>query len=194
MVALLKIIKKNFKLLIRSKSSALIIILGPLLVIFLVGIAFDNVSQFSLKIGTYSDSYSELSDSLITNMVDAGFKVTKIPAQEECINKVKTGDIHACISFPAGLKIDQGKSQEVIFHVDYSKINLVYAIMDTISKGVTAQSSSVSMDLTTQLLNKIDESKATITTLKGKLKTMKSASQTTKSTTETVTSGVSTMS
>ena len=64
MSALLKIIKKNLKLLIRSKGSALIIILGPLLVIFLVGIAFDNLNTFSLNIGTYSERSEEHTSEL----------------------------------------------------------------------------------------------------------------------------------
>ena len=62
-MVLLKIIQKNLKLLIRSKSSALIIILGPLLVIFLVGIAFGNISKYSLNIGTYTESYTDITNS-----------------------------------------------------------------------------------------------------------------------------------
>jgi len=36
------IIIKNFKIIIRSKSSALIVIFGPLIVMILIGIAFNN--------------------------------------------------------------------------------------------------------------------------------------------------------
>ena len=39
MLNIINIIMKNFKLLLRSKSSALIIVMGPLLMIFLVGVA-----------------------------------------------------------------------------------------------------------------------------------------------------------
>ena len=39
MLNIINIIMKNFKLLLRSKSSALIIVIGPLLMIFLVGVA-----------------------------------------------------------------------------------------------------------------------------------------------------------
>ena len=134
MTALFKIIKKNLKLLIRSKSSALIIILGPLLVIFLVGIAFDNISQYSLKIGTYSESYSDLSDSLIAKLTDKDFRVTKFNTEQACIEKVKTSHTHACIVFPKDLEIVAGKTSEVVFHVDYSKLNLIYACFNALKK------------------------------------------------------------
>ena len=60
-----RIISKNLKLLIRSKSSALIIILAPLLLILLVGIAFDNANAYGLNIGVFSQSDNENVDLLI---------------------------------------------------------------------------------------------------------------------------------
>ena len=65
---LFTIISKNLKLLIRSKSYALIIILVPLLVIFLFVKAFDNIVKCSINIGTYSSSYSDLSESFIEKL------------------------------------------------------------------------------------------------------------------------------
>jgi len=103
---LFKLIKKNFKLLIRSKSSALIIILGPLLVIFLVGVAFDNLNKFSLNIGTYSDSYSDLTESFTTKLTENNFRVQKISSEQECINLIKQGKLNTCIVFPKDLIID----------------------------------------------------------------------------------------
>ena len=164
-MALFRIIQKNLKLLIRSKSSALIIILGPLLVIFLVGIAFDNVNQYSLKIGTYSESYSPLSESLIDKLVKKDFKITKFSSEEECINKVKKGSTHICIAFPKDMDI-ANSAQEITFNVDYSKINLIYVIMDTLSAEVGQKTSEISLDLTTTLLNKIDQTKNDIYTLR----------------------------
>ena len=68
MFKLIEIIKKNLRLLIRSKSSALIVLFGPLLLILLISMAFNTSSLYDIKIGTYSDSYSELSNSIINNL------------------------------------------------------------------------------------------------------------------------------
>jgi hypothetical protein len=173
MSALLKIIKKNFKLLIRSKSSALIIILGPLLVIFLVGIAFDNLNKFSLSIGTYSDNYNDLTNSFITKLQEKEFSVQKINSLDECTSQIKQGKLNICIVFPKGMSLDSDKTNEIEFYVDNSKINLVWMVLDTISTKVEERSSELSIDLTTTLLNKIDLTKTGINEITSKLDNIK---------------------
>lgn len=155
-MALFNLIKKNFKVLIRSKSSALIIILGPLLVIFLVGIAFDNINQYSLNIGTYSESYSDLTESFITKLGEQNFRVQKIDSEELCVEQIKQGKLHTCIIFPPDLTIETEKMNEIVFHVDYSKINLIWMVLDTISTKLKERSSELSFDLTSELLDKIE--------------------------------------
>jgi len=159
MQTLIKIIKKNFKLLIRSKSSALIIILGPLLVIFLVGIAFDNLNKYSLNIGTYSEGYSDLTESFITKLQENNFKVQKVDSEENCVNMIKQGKLNTCITFPKDLTLESDKVNEIVFHVDNSKINLVWMVLETISSKLAERSSELSLDLTTDLLNKVDFTK-----------------------------------
>jgi len=159
MQTLFTIIKKNFKLLIRSKSSALIIILGPLLVIFLVGIAFDNLNKYSLNIGTYSEGYSDLTESFITKLQENNFKVQKVDSEENCVNLIKQGKLNTCITFPKDLNLESDKVNEIVFHVDNSKINLVWMVLETISSKLAERSSELSLDLTTDLLNKVDFTK-----------------------------------
>ena len=162
MPAIWTIIKKNFKLLIRSKSSALIVILGPLLVIFLVGIAFDNVNKYSLNIGVYSDSYSELTESFIVKMQEKEFRVTKMDSIDACIEKIKQGSIHTCIVFPENLDIEDDAVNEITFYVDYSKLNLVWMVLDTLSTKIEERSSELSLDLTTALLQKVENTKTEV--------------------------------
>src|SRR3989344_2132921 len=113
MSKLIEVIKKNLRLLIRSKSSALIVLAGPLLVILLISMAFNTSSLYDIKIGTYSDAYSDLSNSIISQLDQDEFKIVKIDTQEGCINSVKSGDIHVCSVFPANL--DVGTSENIIF-------------------------------------------------------------------------------
>ena len=67
MYNLLNIIGKNFKILIRSKLSALIILLAPLLIVFLVGMAFNSSELYGINVGTYSPSENELTNSILTS-------------------------------------------------------------------------------------------------------------------------------
>src|SRR3989344_1485894 len=162
MTVLFEIIRKNFKVLIRSRISALIVILGPLLIMFLAGIAFDNQSKYSLNIGTYSEKYSELSESFIQKLGEQEFRVEKIESEEICIEKIKQGILHTCIIFPPDLTIEDNKVSEIVFHVDYSKINLIWMVLDTISSKLKERSSEISLDIASDLMEKLEFARSEI--------------------------------
>lgn len=157
-----KIIKKNIKVLLRSKSSALIVILGPLLVIFLVGVAFNNTETYSVRIGTYAASYSDLSNQINDNMVESGFKVTKYDSEADCIDAIKQTKIHTCMVYSDNLQSGIDGSNEVVFHIDYSKINLVWMILDTVSSQIESKATEISKDLSGVLLSKIEFTRSQI--------------------------------
>jgi ABC-2 type transport system permease protein len=151
---LYSIIKKNLKLILRSKSSALIVILGPLLISILVGTAFNTSNLYGIKVGVYSSQYSDLSESILQEISNKQFIVTKIDSQDSCINSLKNGEIHVCAILPSNL--EAGSTENMIFYVDHSRVNLVYAIIDAISQGVSSKSEQVSLDLTKIILDVLD--------------------------------------
>jgi len=129
-----KIIKKNIKILLRSKVSTFVLIFIPLIVILLVGVSF-NTSTFSLKIGSYSDQYSETSNQFIQKLDQKSFSVKRFDTNESCIDSVKDQSIHACIIFPPNMKISNNQINTVQFYVDQSKVNLVYFVMSTLEES-----------------------------------------------------------
>src|SRR3989344_5840787 len=106
MYKLIEIIKKNLKLLVRSKSSAIIVLLGPLFLILLISMAFNTTSLYDIKIGAYSGAYSELSNSVIEKLNQNEFHVMKVDSRDICINSIKSNDIHVCAVFPDNLDIN----------------------------------------------------------------------------------------
>ncbi|MFH1316913.1 MAG: ABC transporter permease [Candidatus Woesearchaeota archaeon] len=156
MSKIISIIKKNIRLLLRSKSSALIVILGPMLIVLLVGLAFDNANIFSVNIGVFSESYNDLTNSFIDKLSEQQFSIVKSNTENECIEDIKEGRLHICIVFPPDLDIENtNASNEIVFHVDYSKINLVWAIRDMISEKLKSRSKELSVDLTDVILGKL---------------------------------------
>ena len=176
-MALGRIIIKNLKLLIRSRGSALIIVIGPLLLIFLAGIAFSNINKYSLNIGVYSDEYSDLTESFILKLQENEFRVQKTESIDICIEMIKEGRLHTCILFPAGLSLESNNANEVVFHVDYSKINLVWMVLDTISTKLEERASELSLELTSTLLDKIELARVEIYNSKPKITNLKSSNQ-----------------
>lgn len=157
-----KIIEKNMKLLLRSKSSAFIIIFGPIVLITLLGLAFGNTQQYELNIGVYSSGYTEFSESLLAKLTDRGYAVTREPAETICIEHVKTRDSNVCMVFPQDLQVKEDVSQDITFHVDFSNVNLVYNIISAISTGVGDKAKEVSISLTQDLLNRLQRTEAIV--------------------------------
>src|SRR3989344_3734418 len=151
----LAIIGKNFKLLTRSKSSALIIVLGPLLLIMLIGAAFNTANVYGVRIGTYSPSYSALSNSLVDELGKKKFTVQKIESQEACVEGIKRGIIHVCTLFPADLSLKEGG--DIVFYVDNSRMNLVYMVLDALNTVIGTKTKEISTQLTKGILDTIDQ-------------------------------------
>ena len=161
MIRILEIIKKNLKLLVRSKTSALIVLVGPLLLMLLMGLAFNSSSALDIKVGTYSESYSELSTGIKTQLQDDSFKVVEMSSEQNCLDAVKRGDVHICVVFPKDLSVQS--TENVIFHVDKTRMNLVYLVINSISNKLSVKSSELSTALTTTLVNAVNNINSDVT-------------------------------
>jgi len=158
-VKLLEVIKKNFKILIRSKSSALIILFGPLLLILLVGTAFNTSAFYDIKVGAFSSSYNELSDSILEKLEQDQYKVFKTKTEDSCIQGVKTGAYHLCAIIPANLEISDAVENTIAVYVDQSRLNLVFAVKGAILDRVGESSKEISESLTSVIVNELESSK-----------------------------------
>lgn len=153
----LNIVVKNLRLVLRSRTSALIVLLGPLLITFLVGASFNTSSIYDIRIGTYSSQYTELTESLLTELTDKQFTVVKYDSEIECNNNLKSGNVHVCAVFPPGLSV--GSENPVVFYVDNSRMNLVWVIIDAISSKVQVKSEQLSLQLTQVVLDALSDTR-----------------------------------
>ncbi len=164
---LCEIIKKNLKLLLRSKASALIVILGPLMVIFLLGIAFDNSNLYALNLGIIAPEKTPLTEDFIGRLQAREFSVKELQSQELCIQQIQEGILHACIVFPVGLSIDKKElSNEITFYVDYSKLNLIYVVIETLTSKISLKSEELSVNLTNILLEQLEKTRIEVFSVK----------------------------
>ncbi|MFH1399021.1 MAG: ABC transporter permease [Candidatus Woesearchaeota archaeon] len=163
MPKLLTIIHKNFKLIIRSRISALITIFGPLVITLLVGLAFNNAQMYSINIGVYATEYTSLVESYLSKLSEAQFQVIKLETQQSCEEDIRQGIINICMVFSENFKIaDNQTGNELTFYVDPSQINLVYSVIDMISTRVEERSREISSELTTVILITLDNTRSTI--------------------------------
>ncbi|HLF54863.1 MAG TPA: ABC transporter permease [Candidatus Nanoarchaeia archaeon] len=156
-----ELVKKNFKNLIRAKASSLVVILGPIIVIFLAGLAFNNTNSYAVKIGAYRPEVSPLTDSFLEQL-HGQFRIVEYDTEERCISAIKSSDVNACMSFSSNFTIGRPPYNEITFFVDYSRINLVWAVMNAMTEKVGERLLQESQNLTRILLETIEFTKERI--------------------------------
>ena len=154
------IIRKNLKLIQRSKSSSLIVLLGPLIIIALVGSAYNTSNIYDIRVGAYSEEYSELANTVLDSLGGQQFSLIKFETKEECLESLKVSETHVCIIIPPRLQI--GDEEALDFHVDQSRVNIVWIVIDALSSKLESTSSEISLQLTSALLGTLRQSHDTI--------------------------------
>ncbi|HLC52462.1 MAG TPA: ABC transporter permease [Candidatus Nanoarchaeia archaeon] len=153
---------KNLKLLLRSRSSALIIIFAPLLIILLLGLSYNTSAQFGLKIGVYAADFNEDANSFIEILEEKEFTITKFNDLNTCTNDIKRSQIHTCIELPESLQVDDNQQKVVTFHIDPSRINLVWMIQETVKSKFNIKAQEISQELTGNILSILSETKGVL--------------------------------
>src|SRR3990167_10513104 len=97
---LFTIIEKNFKIFRSSKISALIILLGPLLLVSLIGMSFSNSRLPGLNVGIYSPNYNDFTNSIISKIGENKFNIERFETKDLCSDSVKKGKSSICLVFP----------------------------------------------------------------------------------------------
>ncbi len=171
---LLLLTKKNLKLLIRAKGSALIIIFAPLLLMLILGLSYNTTSQYDLNIGIHAPSFSEDVNEFIKILEEEQFTIIKYEESvDPCISDIKSGAVHTCISLPESLAVDGNQQKEVTFHIDQSRINIVWMIQETVKQKFNLQSQQITQDLTQNILGTLDNTKTTIAAKKAEINVAK---------------------
>jgi len=153
--------KKNLKLLVRSKSSALVVFFAPLFIILLLGLSYNSTSKYGLNIGIYAPSFTSDVESLASSLQEQEYKIVKYTTSvDDCVKDIKAGLVHACVSVPESLSVDDNKQKEVSFYVDPSKVNLVGVIQDTLNEKFNLKSQEISKGLSNNLLTVVSDTKS----------------------------------
>ena len=165
MINIISIVARNMKIIYRSKLSTFLVLLAPILIVFLIGSAFNSSSLNNIKVGTYSSDYNDLVNSMVNGMSDNGFETQKMTSQDECIQKIKQGLIHICITFPEGLSL-QGSNNPIVISIDNSRMNLAYSLTSVINSKLTSKGSEIGVNMLNEILDVLKQVKDSLPTQK----------------------------
>jgi ABC-type multidrug transport system permease subunit len=175
-----KTLVKNLKILSRSKGSALMILLAPLLIVLIIGFSFAGNVENKTEIGIFlNENSNELTNRFVSNLNSSENSLTFFPSSLACIDAIKQSVVVTCIIFPEDFSLADNKTNEVIFFVDESRMNLVYQLISSLTLNVNVESGEISKELTERMLLIIEETKSTMNTgisttvgMKAKLKSV----------------------
>ena len=156
LVKLYFILGKNFKLILRSKRSAALFLLGPLLIVFLLAIAFNTSNLYDMNVAVYSESYSSISEDIVGNLSDSQYNIEKTNSEAECLDAVKFHNFHVCLVFPSNMILDNSANNVVKIHVDNSRLNIANLISSQISSKVYVSAEELSEDMVSSILTVLD--------------------------------------
>ena len=152
-----KIITKTLRLILRSKTSLAAVLLGPLLIITLVGLAFGNMNQYSLNIGVFAHEYDELVESYLDMIQnDTTFKISRYPLIDLCLNDIKRGSTHTCIEFPRGFDLGVPGANEIKFYVDQSKSDILAIVRTIVINRLSERTAQIASEQTGDVLQRVD--------------------------------------
>tara|TARA_Y100000310_G_C20702665_1_gene831428 strand:- start:6088 stop:7800 length:1713 start_codon:yes stop_codon:yes gene_type:complete len=154
--------KKNLRLLIRSKSSALIIVFAPLLLMLIIGLSFNTNDDLRISVGVYSSDFTADVEEFVT-LLDSDFNIEKFDSVASCIKDIKHSLIHACVELPTDFSVTENVQKEIIFHIDPTRVNLVAQITTSVAGKFSLKSKEISELLTGNILNLVAESSAKLT-------------------------------
>ncbi|MBU1111186.1 MAG: hypothetical protein KJ896_00265, partial [Nanoarchaeota archaeon] len=159
---LLLLIKKNLRILVRSKSSALIVIFAPLLLILLIGLSYSSSASYGLNIGLHASNFDGDINEVMISLQNKGFKVVTYLNIDDCLDDVKSNFIHACVSMPDNFQIKDNSAKEVTFYLDQSKINLVWMIQETLEEEFDLKTRELSQQLVSNIFDRISTAQSNI--------------------------------
>ncbi len=152
-----KIVSKTLRMIIRSKTSLAAVLLGPLLIITLVGLAFGSMTQYSLNIGVFAHDYDDLVESYLKTIdEDTTYQVTRYPIIDNCINDIRRGSAHTCIEFPRNFQAGGNGTNEIKFYVDQSKTDMVEIIRNVVVDRLSQRTAEITEERTEDVLSRVE--------------------------------------
>ena len=143
------LIKRDLTLLSRSKSSSAAILLGPLLVILIVGVVFTTTGQENPHVGILPGGFENA--QAYQDSLSQSFVLKPYQDEERCVRDVKQGIIAACVAL--------GDTEPTArIHVDPTDVSVVYAIIDRVTGALEEQSGELRSGLTSTLLSAVSRS------------------------------------
>ncbi|MBI4151012.1 ABC transporter permease [Candidatus Woesearchaeota archaeon] len=162
--------KNHVRTLVRSRATVLTVLAVPLILLLIAGFVFDTNSLNRVRVGVWSSSASELSESIISTIQQESVTVHQYDTQEECVDAVKQGDQQACLAFVGTFA--RGASNTLNLYIDPSRTTLMYPLLQSLESALAIRSDELGKDLATSVVTALQAIRETVELRKGSIVTL----------------------
>ena len=162
------ILHKDFKLILRSKSSAFTVFIGPVLIIALILFAFSSsTDEINFSIGVVDISSTEAStQDFILELEIEGYTIIQFEELDSCISQMESSNVNLCLDFPKNetvidvVDVENNETasstkKQISFYVDQSRINVVESIIFTVGSNIEGKSEEMTEEKTKEIISEI---------------------------------------
>ncbi len=141
------IVQKNLRLVFRNWTSFLLLILGPMLLILIVGYAFQGEDLHDIGLGVHAVPGADIR-TVIDALASEEVRVVYFPQIDQCIAAMNRSEVHICADFSSDFQEGAG---DITFYYDTTRYNLVRYILEYLQERVAFTSEQISLELAEQI-------------------------------------------
>src|SRR3989338_2049526 len=146
------IIQKNLRLVFRNWMTFLLLVLGPMVLILVVGFAFSGDDLNDSSIGVHAPKDAEIQD-VVDALASEEISIVYFPRIDNCIRAMNHSIINICADFSEDFGNGEGS---ITFYYDATRYNLVRYILEYLKEQVAITSEQVSLETAEQIFSDID--------------------------------------
>ncbi len=146
------IIQKNLRLVFRNWMTFLLLVLGPMILILVVGFAFSGDDLHDIAIGVHAPKDAEIQD-IVDALASEEISIMYFPKIDNCIRAMNHSIINICADFSEDFGEGEGS---ITFYYDATRYNLVRYILEYLKEQIAITSEQVSLETAEQIFSDID--------------------------------------
>lgn len=165
----LTVLKKNFQLLTNKKFSTFILIVGPILLIALIGLSLQDTSLKNVKASVFSEVEESLTKELLEKLDDSQIRGNQVSSLNDCKESVINGVTDICMHFVEDFENKKKVGYSINLYVDFSKQRTVWSMIGRVqaigeSESEKARDSLIKeiKDVSSDVIEKISEQQENI--------------------------------
>ncbi len=153
LLKLIYIIQKNLRLVFRNWTTFLLLVLGPLLLILIVGYAFSGGELHNVLIGVHTPKNASV-QSVVDALASEDVAVVYFSNIGKCIVAMNHSAVNICADFSDDFANEHGS---IIFYYDATQYNLISYILEYLKEQIALTSEQVSLEVSEKIFTDINQ-------------------------------------